>query len=48
VPTEKMFGFDTTAMPEIQTDAYLNFLIQRGGNAAQTANLQQELIFISG
>lgn len=45
VPAEKMFGFEWQHLPEIHNDAYLNFLIQRGANAATT--LQSELVFIN-
>jgi hypothetical protein len=42
---EKTFGFQNQMAPEIIDGAYLNFLIQRVGNAA--GSLRSELIFIN-
>jgi len=45
VATEKTFGLDSSSLPQVHSDAYLNFLVQRGSTAS--INLQAELIFLN-
>lgn len=45
VTSEKVFGYDTLAAPEIKQDAYLNLLIAHG--SATTGNYRGELIFFN-
>lgn len=45
VASEKTFGFQSQALPEIREGAYLNLLIQRG--AAVAGNYRGEMLFIN-
>lgn len=45
VPVEKTYGVNNLYPPEIESGAYLNFLIQRSGTSA--GSLRSELVFVN-
>jgi hypothetical protein len=47
VTSEKVFGFNTTVLPEIKDGAYLNLMHQRGNGTSQTAIVNCEFLFIN-
>lgn len=45
IPSERTFGIDNSMLPEILPGAYLNLIIQRGGNGV--GNYRGEMLFIN-
>jgi len=45
VPTEKIFGFETRLLPQIQDGAYLNIIANQG--SANAGNFRSEFIFVN-